>query len=352
MVTQNELRAFYETDLMPKLLFFEEQRKLLLSKRRTLWNIFWILLIFAIFVMISALILVDERELLKFTNFNNKGDFQTFLTIAIIIYLVIIVIVIKNFYKKMKSSYQTHFKKAVVASLVTFIDENLSYTPKDNSTVNKGLFKKEFQNSHLFRGQTIYSFRGEDYVGGILGGISINFSEILATERVVTGYSCDEDGYCSDEYSILNIFKGLFFVFDVNSDFEGVTTVIIPNTTSSYRFKKYLPLVKLAKPALESEFIVYSDNPMIAKYVFSTAFMQRRLLALRSRLKTPVQLSFVNGKLYMAIPVSEDLFEPPVFSTVLDFQLIQTTFEYMQLGKEMVEELITLLKQPNSMNLE
>jgi len=80
--------------------------------------------------------------------------------------------------------------------------------------------------------------------------------------------------------------------------------------------------------------------------------MQRRLLALRLRLKTPFHLSFVNSKLYMAIPVSEDLFEPPVFSTVLDFQLIQTTFEYMQLGKVIVEELITLMKQPNSMNLE
>jgi type IV secretory pathway component VirB8 len=64
MVTQNELKVFYETNLKSKLLFFEEQRKLLVSKRRTLWNIFWILVIFAILVVIIALSLKDTREVL------------------------------------------------------------------------------------------------------------------------------------------------------------------------------------------------------------------------------------------------------------------------------------------------
>ncbi|EDN68824.1 hypothetical protein BGP_4393 [Beggiatoa sp. PS] len=77
-----------------------------------------------------------------------------------------------------------------------------------------------------------------------------------------------------------------------------------------------------------------------------------RLLALHHRLKVPIELSFVNGKLYMAISIEEDLFEPPISSTVLDFQLIQTIFAYMQLGKEIVEELIVLMKQPNQMDLE
>jgi hypothetical protein len=110
--------------------------------------------------------------------------------------------------------------------------------------------------------------------------------------------------------------------------------------------EKYFPLAKK-----ESKFRVYSDNPTIAKYVFSTAFMDR-LLALHNRLKVPIKLSFVNSKLYIAISIEENLFEPPISSTVLDFQLIQTIFAYMQLGQEIVEELIVLMKQPNFMNLE
>jgi hypothetical protein len=237
----------------------------------------------------------------------------------------------------MKSSYQAHFKTAVVGSLVTFIDENLSYAPEKNIKV------EAFHTSQLFKqeyGDKVDRFSSEDYVGGILDGTNVKFSEVHAQE-----VESNSDG----TYTV-TIFKGLFFTFNVNWDFEGIT-VILPNDAKQ-GFKKYLQLVKLAKPALEREFVVYSDNPIIAKYVFSTAFMDR-LLALRRRLKTPIHLSFVNGKLYMAIHFTEDLFEPPVLSdTVLNFQLIQTTFEYMQLGKVIVEELITLMKQPNSMNLE
>jgi len=338
MVTQNELKAFYEIDLKPKLLFFEEQRKRLVSKRKSLWIIYGILVIFAILTMIIFFIYEKEtREVLRAALFwllDGKWILGL-VTSATIFYLITVAIVIVSSYKKMKASYQTHFKIAVVGPLVALIDENLSYAPEKTISV------EAFYASQLFKqqyGNRVQSWSGEDYVSGILDGKNVNFSEVYAREE-----------RSSDEYSYtFTIFKGLFFIFNVNWDFEG-TTFILPNDKQS-RFKKLLQLLKLAKPALESEFVVYSDNPIIANYVFSTAFMQR-LLALRRRLKTPIHLSFVNGKLYMAIPVSEDLFDPPVYETVLNFQLIQTAFEYMQLGKEIVEELIALMKQPKYMDL-
>jgi hypothetical protein len=322
MVTQNELRAFYETDLKPKLLFFEEQRLLLTSKRKVLWIIGGILAIFAIL----ALIMVFNRDY--------TGDVIVFVVFGIIIYVITFYMAIVHSYTRIKSAYRNHFKTTVVGSLVKFIDKNLSYTPKDDSTPKELLFKKEFNNSDLFRHADRWS--GEDYVGGILGGTSLNVSEIHAESRKV--YSDDSEYY-------YDIFKGLFFVFNVNWNFEGVTTIIVPNDYWDYFLKKYLSLVKK-----ESKFKVYSDNPTIAKYVFSTAFMER-LLVLHNQLKVPIELSFVNGKLYMAISIEEDLFEPPISSTVLDFQLIQTIFEYMNLGKKIVEELIVLMKQPNQMDL-
>jgi hypothetical protein len=65
----------------------------------------------------------------------------------------------------------------------------------------------------------------------------------------------------------------------------------------------------------------------------------RRLLTFRQQLNKRVYLSFVNGKLYMGIPISKDLFEPTVFKTLLNVELIQEFFNYMQLGKDIVEEL-------------
>ena len=330
MVTQNELKAFYEIELKPKLLFFEEQRKRLVSKRKPL-IIYGILVIFAILTMkIAGNLETRDIPIVMTPKTENMGGIVEF---AIIIYLIAITIAIANFYLQMKSSYQAHFKKAIVGSLVTFIDQNLSYAPDKTISVDA------FHTSQLFKQEYGYwgvdKFTSEDYVGGILDGTSVKFSEVHAQEEQGHGES--------SEY--VTVFKGLFFIFDVNWDFEGIT-FILPND-GELSVKKLLQLLKLAKPTLEREFIVHSDNPIIANYVFSTAFMQR-LLALRRRLKTPIYLSFVKGKLYMAIPVSEDLFEPPIFSTVLDFQFIQTTFEYMQLGKVIVEELLTLMKQPQA----
>ncbi len=331
MVTQNELKAFYEIDLKPKLLFFEEQRKLLVSKLKPILIIYGILVIFAILMMIIISNLEEARRVTIIGVDNEEMIAVAFF--APIIYLITVTIVIVISYKKMKSSYQAHFKKAVVGSLVTLIDENLSYAPEKTISVDvfhtSQLFKQEYWNR-------VENWSGEDYVSGILDGKNVKFSEVHAQDVRGTGEET------------VTIFKGLFFIFNVNWDFEG-TTFILPNNKLS--LKKILQLLKLTKPALEREFVVHSDNPIIANYVFSTAFMQR-LLALRRRLKTQIHLSFVNGKLYMAIPVTEDLFEPPVYETVLNFQFIQTTFEYMRLGKVIVEELITLMKQPNSMNLE
>jgi uncharacterized membrane protein len=324
--------VFYETNLKPKLLFFEEQRLLFASKRKVLWIIYGILVIFAILAVIMVFNLEAEYLQTIYRKFVGKGRYysvdvdevRTFVVLGAIIYMITFYMAVAHSYTKMKSTYRNSFKTTVVGSLVTFIDKNLSYTPKGDSMVENSLFKKEFHNSDLFKGKDVYRWSGEDYVGGIVGGTSLNFSEIHAE----TQYSSRS---YSPSVSYPDIFKGLFFVFNVNWNFEGVTTI--------YR---------LATP--KSEFKVYSDNPTIAKYVFSTAFMDR-LLALHNQLKVPIELSFVNGKLYMAISIEENLFEPPISSTVLDFQLIQTIFEYMNLGKKIVEELIVLMKQPNQMDL-
>jgi hypothetical protein len=338
MVTQKELKAFYETDLKPKLLFFEEQRLLLMSKRTVLWIIYGILLILS-----TLLIIFLNSEYNYFQTIYRKFDLNFFdllshhndsinnflFFLGIMLYMITFYMAIAYSYTKMKSDYRNSFKTTVVGSLVEFINENLSYTPKDDSMVKELLFKQEFNNSNLF--MTQYDrWSGEDYVGGILGGISLNFSEIHVVRNA---YDFKYD-----------LFKGLFFVFNVNWNFEGFTTVIVYEDHWDFFLKKF----SLAKK--ESKFKVYSDNPTIAKYVFSTAFMER-LLALHYQLKVPIELSFVNSKLYMAISIEEDLFEPPISSTVLDFQLIQTIFEYMNLGQEIVGELIVLMKQPNQIDL-
>jgi hypothetical protein len=324
MITQNELKAFYETELKPKLLFYEKQRKLIVIKTLSLW------IIYAILVILPILMIIILGNLSYEDTYRNKDAMIFFYVLVIIINMITFFIIIRKFYKKMKSSYQTHFKTAVVAPLLTLIDKNLTYELETNFS------SKTLSNSQFFKHKyAVNKLSGEDYVSGILDGTSVKFSEVHAQN---VEYHFNSSGM---DKSTTTVFKGLFFTFDLNWDVEGIT-IILPKFLKALD----LQLVALVKSELKDKFVVYSDNPMITNLVFSSAFMQR-LLALRRELKRWFYLSLINGKLYLAIPFNEDLFEPPVFHTVLDFQIIQTTFKYLQLSQEIIE-LIALLKPPNS----
>jgi len=98
MVTQTKLKAFYETDLKPKLLFFEEQRKLLVSKHKFLWIIFWILAVLAILAIIIVFNL-DSKTITIFGG-DDVRKTRTIVVFAIIAYLIAIVTTIGIFYNE------------------------------------------------------------------------------------------------------------------------------------------------------------------------------------------------------------------------------------------------------------
>lgn len=318
MATEEEFQAHYETNLKPKLETFEKQRKDIIKK-------FVPALLGGIVLIILLLMLLSQ-----------VGEEWEWL-IGISGFVVLLAPLI--YYLVLVSPYKKRFKKEVVSRIVTFIDENLSYDPDNTITL------AEFRASMLEEfWQPVDRWRGEDYVKGTLGKTAVKFSEVHAEYETTTTNS---KGNTETKYH--DIFKGLFFIFDFNKDFEGFT-VVLPDYAERYfgRFGKMLQswkgkikpgeLVKLADTEFEREFVVYSDNQITARYVLSTSLM-RRLLTFRRQLDKQVYLSFVNGKLYMGIPVGKDLFEPTVFKTLLDFKLVHEFFEYMQLGKDIVEEL-------------
>jgi len=64
-----------------------------------------------------------------------------------------------------------------------------------------------------------------------------------------------------------------------------------------------------------------------------------RIVSYRKKAKKRVYFSFVNSKLFMAIPYRKNLFEPRVFRTILNFAPIKEYFEDLQLAVGVVEEL-------------
>jgi len=211
--------------------------------------------------------------------------------------------------------YKKKFKTEIISHIVTILDESLTYYPQ------REILYHEFQVTKLeeyWRGFNDWS--GEDYVEGMFGKTRVKFSEINAE-------------YQDDEGSE-TVFHGLFFIFDFNKAFEGFT-VVVPK---GYYYLNSGELIKLESPEFEQEFSVYSDNQITARYILSSGLMQRILDFKRESHRT-LYLSFVDGKLYIAISFSKSLFEPRVFSTLLDYDIYRDYFTDMLFAKSIVEEL-------------
>jgi hypothetical protein len=63
------------------------------------------------------------------------------------------------------------------------------------------------------------------------------------------------------------------------------------------------------------------------------------LVNFRRKAKRKIQISFVDSLIYVAIAYDEDLFEPKLFTSMLDLRPLQEYFEIMQLMLGIVDDL-------------
>ena len=289
---EKELKALYENHLKPKLRNFEKQRKVIRIRAIILIIVFSIPIIGLIILFLIAG--HGDRGLGEGIAFISAGGYYI--------------------YAKIIKSYRKNFKTEIIQRIVALFDGKLTYYP------NKTITYKEFKASQLERYWDGFNkWSGEDYIVGTFGETAVKFSEIHARH--------------SDGGNTHTVFKGLFFVIDFNKHFEGFT-VVLPEGTEGY----YGQLVKLESLAFERAFVVYSDNQITARYVLSFSLMQRLLVFYRE-LHKHIYLSFVDGKLYVGIPISELIFEPTVFKTLLNFDIYRDYLMYIQFSWDIVEEL-------------
>jgi len=292
MRTLEELRAFYRETLTPKLMVLENQRKQVARK------IYSICIPIFIIGAIAALSLGGEPA-------------QWIIIVTIMILGIV--------YWFCTKGYVSDFKDTIIAQIVHFIDDSLTYNKKGYIPV------EEFRNSEIFKNRTD-RYSGDDCVSGQVGATKINFSEVHAQYR-----STDSKG--RSHYR--TFFKGLFFIADFNKHFRG-KTYVLPDTAEKMlggfgaMFQKMNvgrpELVKLEDPQFEKAFVVYGQDQVEARYILSTSLM-KRIVDFKEKSKRKIYLSFIRSKVYIALWYSRNLFEPRVFQTLLDFSPIQQYFE-------------------------
>ena len=214
-----------------------------------------------------------------------------------------------------KKDYVRNFKKEIIEQLVGFVDKSLVYESERKIDLDR------FIAGGIFR-TTPSSYEGEDYVGGVIGGRSLAFSELRVNQRIGRNY--------------VTIFKGLYFVLESDRSFAG-ETYVLPisaggtlgrNLTVMFRSwnKARGQLITTGNVEFDRLFTVHSTAPEEARDVLNHEFLES-VTAYCTNNPLPIYFSFVRDEVHAALYHRKPLFEPPVYRTIVDFDMIARHFE-------------------------
>ncbi|MHC4742372.1 MAG: DUF3137 domain-containing protein [Planctomycetota bacterium] len=310
MKTLEELREFYNTTLRPDLEVLEEQRKAVVRN---------VMIAIAVGLGLGGIVF-----LFLMGNMRQMGP------MVIMIPLILCLIVGGGIYALLIRGYVSDFKSLVIGKIVRFIDENLIYSP------HRCIPKSTFMLSKIFTTRP-NRYKGDDYVSGKVGATQIQFSELNAVHESGSGKNRRRT----------TVFKGIFFVGDFNKHFIG-ETIVLPDTAEKlfgWLGQKLQSmnifrgeLIKLEDPEFESHFVVYGSDQIEARYILSTSLMER-ITNFKKKTGRRIYLSFIGSKVFVAVSYTRNLFEPKLFTTLLDFEPIKQYYLDLQLIIGIVDDL-------------
>lgn len=259
--------------------------------------------------------------------------------------LGIALLVIGVSYFNRANAWRTAFKSHVITRLVKAIDPNLRYHPTGLIT------RTEYEQSLLFHNAPEPDrYTGEDLIEGQVKQTEIRLSELHTEYKVVT---YDSKGRRQESWH--TIFRGLFIVADFHKDFQGIT-LVFPDTEQKLlgQFGQWLQslsakmgnqpgeLVKLEDPEFERMFKVYGTDQIEARYVLTPSLMAR-IVDFAKETRASIRLSFIQSKVFVAIPTWHNYFEPPSFFapayTLARSETLQKYLDELNFALAVVEEL-------------
>jgi len=310
MSSLNQLTDFYYKELEPELKALEKERKVLRSRIIMILSFIAFLTLFFMLFTARKIGMDDTILFIAFGGFAFGGFI----------------------YKLLIKDYTQQFKQDVIRPLIKAIDHNLHYNP--NHAVAEALFSF----SDLFSNK-IDRYSGNDHVKGEIDGVSIEFSDVHAEQR---------HSGSKGKQKYTTIFQGLFIIADFNKNFKGHTTILpdsaenifgslIGGWLQSNNFSQN-DLIKMDDPQFEKEFVVYGSDQIESRYILTHAMM-KRLLDLRHKAKHQIHISFKGSKVFIAIDYRDDLFEPTIFSSLLDYKTAMMYVQTLHMATGIINEL-------------
>lgn len=311
MKSLSELTDYYYKELYPSLKELEATRQELASRIK-LYG-FMGLIFFAIMIIWI-------------------GKNFAFSPILSILALIGTVAIAGFIYRIMTQDYAHDFKAKVITPLIGAIDPHLQYNPE--FMISQHLFER----SQLFQ-HSIDRYSGNDYVNGSIDGVPIEFSDVHAEYKTKNS---------KGQTQWHTLFRGLFLVAEFNKHFKS-KTIILPDHAEkafgsliggwlqSINFSRD-DLVRLDDPEFEKHFVVYGNNQIEARYIL-THSMMKRILDFQKKISHPLFISFIHNHIHVGIATGKDLFEPAVFTSLLDYKQAMEYINTLRYTIGLVEEL-------------
>ncbi len=287
MKTQEGLRQLYQAELKPHLKEMEGDRKHIKKWRRRS------LIAFILFLLSLVFILSQRNNLIL----------SAFLFVIPLLALVLAGLFLAHAYLRL-AKYRKEFKERVMHKVVKLINPDYIYKEDNHIPIDDYLSSNLFSNIHD-------RYNGDDLITGIIDKTPFSFSEVKADAK--------KDKNKPDEQVAIwkTIFKGLFFVAEFNKNLNE-STYIVPEKAHKNLLGKektqianWGELVKLENPEFEKIFSVYGSSQQEARYVLTPTMMEA-IIEVYKKYNLKMMFSFTGSKVYCAIPMKKDMFEPTI----------------------------------------
>lgn len=295
--TLKEINNFYRTSLREEVVFLEQQRVTIRDKTR---------IIGIVVLCISIVIFFPLYYFLEML-------FQLALSLLIISFCTWAWLSLK-----LSRDYRYSYWKRIIEPLLRYYDKSLSFS------VHECIPESVFVASNIFN-QKCFKYKGRNLVSGQINSTNISFSQVNVECEGI--YHEDIDGY--------PLFDGIFFVGELERDlFNDI--IIIPKEFRKHGKKKNLPVIKIESPEFNDNFVIYARKRISTKKILESELAQK-ILHFKKDNNRHLYISVIGSRLFFAVKHNEQIFEPKLKDSILEFRCVQPYFEELLFFAELIE---------------
>lgn len=291
---------------------FEQTRLAYLEKRKKASTIILSVLIPITIIALITVILKTSNTSVFLKDLSAPRMMPLLLLIAfalffcVILYFAIITIATNKEMAAYKKAYKTYFVTRSFADIFTNIQyDHLAAMPKED--IRQVMTTGDRYNSNDYMTATYKN---------------INFAQAdVHTEDMRT--RTDSNGHTETYY--VTIFRGRFFIFDFNRNFDfalQVKTKSFPEAIRPEGAKSGLKFHKLETESVDfnHDFKIYGQDGVDTFYILDPAFIEK-LHNLYHAVGSELAITFLDGKVYIAVNNHKDAFEAPSPQKTIDEKL-------------------------------